>query len=194
MQEAVPLGTGRMAAVIGLDIEKVGEACKRASSDGFIAVPANINSPEQVVISGHKEAVERAMDLLKEAGAKKVIPLHVSAPSHSPLMRQAAERLKGEIEKIEVRDAAVPVISNVMAEPVEKAELIKGLLIAQLTSPVEWVRTIRCLKDKGVNRVIEIGPGRVLTGLAGRIEKDMECFNISSPEDMDSAIRMLEGA
>ncbi len=190
MQDAVPEGVGSMAAILGVGIEKVAEACEKAATTDSIVVPANINSPEQIVISGHAEAVQRAIELLKGMGAKKAILLSVSVPSHSPLMSRAALMLKRELEAIEIRDLSVPLISNVEALPVKGAVDIRGLLARQMTSPVRWVDVMRRMRKEGVDTVIEIGPGRILTGLAKRIDKDFSaCLNLSSVEEIDNISR-----
>ncbi len=195
MQEAVPHGTGKMAAILGLDAQQVAALCVAASSasDGSVAVPANINSPQQIVISGHSAAVERAEALAKERGAKRVIPLQVSAPSHSPLMEGAAQRLSEELKKITIKPLSVPVISNVEAAPVADSSVLAGLLARQLTSPVRWVEIIKRMKKEGVTRIIEVGPGRVLTGLIKRIEPEMETFNLDGPADIDKLLNAIKG-
>lgn len=184
MQDSVPAGVGKMCAILGLDIESVQVICDSASIDAARVVPANINSPEQIVISGHAAAVDIAANLAKERGARRVIPLQVSAPSHSPLMERAAERLGAEIDKIQFGDLKTPVITNVEAEPAEKARL-KELLCLQLTSPVRWVDVIRRMKADGVGTIIEIGPGKVLTGLIKRIEKEISTHNLNEAEDLE---------
>lgn len=194
MQEAVPKGVGMMAAILGLGIERVAEACEKATAADSIAVPANINSPEQIVISGHKEAVQRAIEIAKGMGAKKAVPLQVSVPSHSPLMAEAAKRLKRELDAIEIKDLAIPLVSNVEAGPVRSAEAARDLLVRQLTSPVRWVDVIRRVRKEGVDTVIEIGPGRVLTGLAKRIEPGFgACLNLGAIEEIEKIRTAFEG-
>ncbi|MBI3753172.1 MAG: ACP S-malonyltransferase [Deltaproteobacteria bacterium] len=188
MQDAVPHGIGAMAAVLGLAGEIVEKICEEASSERNVVVAANFNSPEQTVISGHKEAVEKASLLAKERKAKKVIPLPVSVPSHSPLMRPAAERLAKEMERIEIKPLNIPVITNVEAESLTSRERIKMLLEKQLYSPVRWVESIQRMKRDGVEIVIEIGPGRVLTGLVKRIDSGLKTLNVERPEDIQQLI------
>ncbi|MBI1912800.1 MAG: ACP S-malonyltransferase [Deltaproteobacteria bacterium] len=185
MQESVPQGVGRMCAILGLGIEDVQVICDSASIDAARVVPANINSPEQIVISGHAAAVEIAANLAKERGAKRVVPLQVSAPSHSPLMEAAAERLAEELNKITFKDFNIPVLTNVEAKPLSDASKIKGLLKDQLTSPVRWVDIIRRMKQDGVANIIEVGPGKVLTGLIKRIEKEINSFNLNEASELE---------
>ncbi len=186
MQDAVPQGVGAMAAVLGLTGEAVEEICKKAStSDNHnVVVPANFNTTEQTVISGHREAVERASTLAKEMKAKRVIPLPVSVPSHSPLMKVAAERLAKELDGIDIQPLLIPVVTNVEAEPLSKKERVKELLIKQLYSPVRWVESVRRMKQDGMETVVEIGPGRVLTGLVKRIDGSIKTVNVEKPEDI----------
>lgn len=193
MTESAEPGIGKMCAIIGLDLETVEGICSSATINQAEVVPANINSPAQVVISGHAAAVDIAMNLAKERGAKMVVPLDVSAPSHSPLMEAAAERLAGVLEKTGFKEPRFPVISNVKAEPVGTAVEIKDLLAAQLTSPVLWVDTVRKMKDDGVTDVIEIGPGKVLTGLVKRTEKSLGTARLDSPDDLAGVVEILKG-
>jgi [acyl-carrier-protein] S-malonyltransferase len=185
MQESVPEGVGKMCAVIGVEIETLIEICDSVSMDKNLAVPANINSPEQVVVSGHNEAVERAARIAKKMGAKKVVPLAVSVPSHSALMEPAAEKLSMELIRVEVREPKVPLVSNVEAEPVTDSAKIRWLLRRQLTSPVRWVDIIKRMKSEGVGVTLEIGPGKVLSGLVRRIDKEMETYNFGEPGDLE---------
>lgn len=184
MQDAVPHGTGAMAAILGLTGDVVEEICNEVSTEHGIVVPANFNSPEQTVISGHREAVEKASIIAKDRKAKKVIPLPVSVPSHSPLMKPAAERLGKEIGRIEIKTINIPVITNVEAEPLLSKERVQGLLEKQLYSPVRWVESIKRMRQEGVEAVVEIGPGRVLTGLVKRIDSGIKTLNIEKPEDL----------
>lgn len=191
MQEGVPQGVGKMCAILGLDINAVSLICESASIDAARVVPANINSPEQIVISGHAAAVDIAAGYAKDRGAKRVIPLQVSAPSHSPLMEGAAVRLAAELEGVEVRPFAVPVVTNVEATPTTDASRIKGLLVAQLTSPVRWVEVIGRMKKEGVTDIVEIGPGKVLTGLIKRIDREINTYNLTETSDLE---KVLEAA
>lgn len=193
MQEAVPASSGKMCAILGLDIKKVTEICERSSEGAGVVVPANINSPVQVVISGEMEAVERASELAGVEGARRVVPLSVSAPSHSPLMAGAAKRLAEALDGTDIVDASVPVITNAGAEPVKDAASIKELLTRQLTSPVLWVDVIRKMKAGGVGTIVEIGPGKVLTGLVRRIDKDIMTGNLSAAADLGGAVELIGG-
>lgn len=186
MQDAVPQGIGAMAAILGLSGNIVEDICMEASSSGSnnVVVPANFNSPEQTVISGHKEAVERASNIAKDRNAKRVIPLPVSVPSHSPLMRPAAEMLAKELGGIKIKMLEIPVITNVEARPLKAAELVKVMLEKQLYSPVRWVESVQRMKQDGVETIIEVGPGRVLTGLVKRIDSGIKTMNVEKPEDI----------
>jgi [acyl-carrier-protein] S-malonyltransferase len=170
MQEAVPEGVGAMAAIIGLDASTVADTCKEASPDGSDACQAaNFNGGGQVVIAGHKGAVERAMALAKQKGAKLVKALPVSAPFHSALMAPAAERLRAELEKVQVSTLRVPVYANVTAEPNQDASRVKELLYRQVTGSVRWEESVQTLARAGVDEAYEVGPGNVLAGLMKRI-------------------------
>ena len=192
MQEAVEEGVGRMAAVLGLELPAVDDICKKVSTGDEVVVPANINSPVQIVISGHAAAVDRAAEEAKKAGAKRVIPLSVSVPSHSPLMAGAAERLDEELSKINLNDFKIALVTNVEARPLNKTELVRDLLKRQLTSPVRWVEIIRGLKNNAmIGIILEVGPGSVLTGLIRRIDGQIVALNFSEPGDMDKVKRYL---
>ncbi len=170
MQEAVPEGTGAMAAIIGLDASTVADTCREASPDESDACqPANFNGGGQVVIAGHKRAVERAMALAKQKGAKLVKALAVSAPFHSALMAPAAESLRAELERVKVAPLAVPVVANVTAEPNQDAGRVKELLFQQVTGSVRWEESVQKLAAMGVDEAFEVGPGNVLAGLVKRI-------------------------
>ncbi len=170
MQEAVPEGVGAMAAVIGLDASTVADTCREASPDASDACqPANFNGAGQVVIAGHKSAVERAMALSKQKGAKLVKALPVSAPFHSALMAPAAERLRAELEKITVSAPRVPIVANVLAEPYSDAARVKELLYRQVTGSVRWEESVQAMAGLGVTEAYEVGPGAVLQGLVKRI-------------------------
>ncbi len=192
MQESVPEGTGRMCAVLGLGIDVVAGVCTAVSDERMIVVPANINSPEQIVISGHASAVDKAAGVLKEKGALRVVPLKVSAPSHSPLMKAAADRLKAELEKTDIRDLSIPVVTNVEAEPVTDGAKIADLLVRQLVSPVRWVDIIKRLGQEGVVQLYEVGPGRVLSGLVRRIQRDMKSLSLDDPSVLDTVVDTLK--
>ncbi len=190
MQEAVPEGQGAMAAVLGLDREKVISICQMIA-EGLV-VAANFNSPGQVVISGHKTAVDAAAGKLKEAGAKRVIMLEVSAPFHSPLMQPAADNLKAELDKIEIKDAKVPVISNVTALPVQAATDIRKLLVAQVTSSVEWEKSVQTMVKMGITDFVEVGAGKVLKGLIGKIEPSAKIINVEDQESLEILFNLVK--
>ena len=176
MQEAVPVGEGAMAAVLGMEREQVERLCEEISS-GEVLTPANFNSPGQIVIAGHSKAVERAIERVKQEG-KKAVLLPVSAPFHSSLMKPAGERLEKALEEISVSDLKIPVVTNVEAEPNTSIDRVKGLLVAQVSSPVRWEESMRKLIEKGVEQVLEIGPGKVLSGLMKRIDSRVEAKNL----------------
>lgn len=173
---------GTMAALIGLDDEAARTVCRDASSSDGVAVPANFNSPGQVVISGDVAAVERAMELAKEAGARRAIGLNVSGAFHSPLMAVAEQGLRSFLEEVEFSDPRFPIVSNVTAEPVERATQARTLLVEQLTSPVRWTESMQALVGRGVERFFELGPGNVLTGLLRRIDRSAECTPIGDAQ------------
>lgn len=170
MQEAVPEGRGDMAALLGGDRETIAKVCAEVGE----VWPANYNCPGQIVISGRKEKVEAAGEKLKAAGVKKVIPLVVSAPFHCPLMQPAADKLAAELEKIQIKDARIPVVANVTADYVTSGEEIRKLLVKQVTSPVLWEDSVRKMVADGVTSFVEIGPGKVLSGLIKKIDPNVE--------------------
>jgi [acyl-carrier-protein] S-malonyltransferase len=176
MQEAVPVGEGAMAALLGMEREQVERLCEEVSS-GEVLTPANFNCPGQIVIAGHSKAVERAIERVKQEG-KKAVLLPVSAPFHSPLMKPAGERLEKALEEISVNDLKIPVVTNVEAEVNTVKERVKGLLVAQVSSPVRWEESMRKMGEKGIEKVLEIGPGKVLSGLMKRIDPRIETGNL----------------
>jgi len=187
MQKAVPLGEGAMAAVIGLDDAGVVAACETAAQ-GEVVSAVNFNAPGQVVIAGGKIAVERAIVACKEAGAKRALPLPVSVPAHSALMKQAAERLEQELRTICFNDAAIPVIQNVTASlECDKSILIDNL-VKQLYSPVLWTQSVKCVAEQGVTAIVECGPGKVLAGLVKRIDRSLVGYNIENPDKLREAL------
>ena len=189
MQEAVPVGEGAMAAVMGLTPDEIVAVCQNVETECGEAVQAvNFNCPGQVVIAGATKAVDKASEALKAAGAKRAIPLPVSAPFHSTLMKPAAERLKEVLDKIEFRDAKFPVFSNVTAEPVVKAEEIRALLVKQAASPVKWEMSMHRMIKDGFDTFVEVGPGKVLTGFTRKIDRAMNALNV---EDMASLEKTL---
>lgn len=187
MQEAVPEGKGLMAAIIGLDRQKVDDICLSVES-GYVSA-ANYNSPAQIVIAGEKNAVEDAMKLAKTAGAKRAIALSVSAPSHCTLMVEASNRLAELLNTIKIKDPEVPIVNNADAVMLTTAERIKASLIKQLNSPLLWEDSVRNIVETGVDTIIEVGPGKVLTGLIKRIEPSVRLFNV---EDTASLKKTLE--
>jgi len=180
MKEAGELNPGAMAAIIGLDAGTLEGICREAGSQlpASSVQIANYNSPGQIVISGHKEALEWAMKLARERVAKRVVPLAVSIASHSPLMRPAAERLRRVVEATPFRRARIPVVANVTAEPITAPEEIKEELVTQLTSPVRWMESVRWMAAQGVTTFVEIGPKDVLTGLIRRIDKGVRTVSV----------------
>ncbi len=176
MQEAVPVGEGAMAAVLGMEREQVEKICEEIAS-GEVLTPANFNCPGQIVIAGHTKAVERAIERVKQDG-KKAMLLPVSAPFHSPLMKPAGERLEKALEEISVSDLKIPVVTNVEAEVNTLKDRVIGLLVAQVSSPVRWEESMRKMIEKGIEKVLEIGPGKVLSGLMKRIDNRIETGNL----------------
>ena len=192
MQEAVPVGVGAMAAILGLDNEKVVECCKEASSDGVVS-PANFNCPGQVVVAGEVKAVERATELAKEAGAKRAMLLPVSAPFHCSLLKPAGEKLSAELEKIELSDMQIPVVTNVTAEYILDKSKVKDLLIRQVSSPVLFEESVRKMIDDGVDTFVEIGPGKTLIGFVKKINKDVRTLNVEDLESLNNTLKELGG-
>lgn len=186
MQEAVPLGVGAMAAVLGLDDEGVQAACEEASQ-GEVVQAVNLNAPGQVVIAGHAAAVERAIAACKARGAKRAMPLPVSAPFHTSLMRPAGERLARDLAGIRIERPGTPVVHNVHALPESDPGRIRDLLEQQIHSPVRWVDCVRYMMEQGVSRLVELGPGKVLGGLCKRIGSDLECHASEDPADLAAA-------
>lgn len=188
MQEAVPVGTGSMAAILGLDQETLNKVCS-AAAEGQIVSPANFNSDGQVVIAGHAEAVERAIELAKTSGAKRAMPLPVSAPFHCSLMVPAGERLAEVLAGVHVGEMSVPVVTNVEASPNTDSSRVRNLLVEQVSAPVRWEETIVTMVTMGVERYIEIGPGKVLSGLVKRMARDSVVDNVQNVSD----VRKLAG-
>lgn len=185
MQEAVPVGTGSMAAILGLDADVLDAVCREAEQ-GQVVSPANYNSDGQVVIAGHSEAVTRAIELAKAKGAKRAMPLPVSAPFHCSLMVPAGERLADVLAGIAVHELAFPVITNVEAAPNQDSGRVRELLVRQVSAPVRWEETVACMVGLGVDRYIEIGPGKVLSGLVKRMAKDSTIQNLQNVADLSS--------
>ena len=187
MQEAVPSGTGAMFAIIGLDNESIQKACEQAAQ-GQVVAPVNFNSPGQVVIAGNKEAVERAGALCKEAGAKRALPLAVSVPSHCALMKPAADKLATTLNNMTFNAPQFAVINNVDVKVESSAANIKAALIAQLYSPVRWTETVEEMAKQGVTQLVEMGPGKVLTGLTKRIVDSLSACAVNDKASLDVAI------
>lgn len=190
MQSAVPVGQGGMAAILGLDDEAVRQACAQASGDGIVEA-VNYNAPAQVVIAGHAAAVERACELAKAAGAKRAVTLPVSAPFHSRLLQPAAAVLQQTLADIELRTPDIPLINNVDVAMPTGAAAIKDALVRQAWHPVRWVETIQSMKQQGVTHVVECGPGKVLSGLVKRIDRDLVTCNITDPASLQLALDTL---
>lgn len=188
MNEAMPAGQGAMAAILGLDLETLTEVTKAVTSEGKLVQPANLNCPGQVVISGTKAGVEEACDRLKEAGAKRALMLDVSGPFHSELMRPAAGKLGDALESIEMNEANVPVVANVTALPVTESTEVKRLLIEQLSSPVRWEESIRHMLELGVTQFIECGPGKVLSGLVRKIDRNATVWPVYDEETLSAVV------
>ncbi|ELQ6105794.1 ACP S-malonyltransferase [Cronobacter turicensis] len=187
MQEAVPEGTGAMAAIIGLDDDAIAKACQDAA-EGQVVSPVNFNSPGQVVIAGHKDAVERAGAACKAAGAKRALPLPVSVPSHCALMKPAAEKLAAELEKIAFNAPQIPVVNNVDVKCETSPEAIRDALVRQLYSPVQWTKSVEFIAAQGVTQLYEVGPGKVLTGLTKRIVDTLTAAAINEPASLSAAL------
>lgn len=190
MQEAVPQGEGAIAAVLGLDDDVVLDCCARISGEGAhgIVAAVNFNAPGQVVIAGHAPAVATALDALKEAGARKAVPLPMSVPVHCELMRPAAERLARELAAAALSKPVFPVLHNADLSPHDEADEIIAALKAQLYTPVRWAGTVEALRDRGVTLLVECGPGRVLAGLARRIDRNVKCLPVHDSESLEQAL------
>jgi len=184
MQEAYPEGSAMMAAIIGLDKEALNSVCKEAAKEGIVS-PANINSPIQIVIAGEKKAVQKAMELAKQKGAKKIVPLSVSVPSHCKLMEPVGKRLDVELNKIDIKDLSIPLINNADAKAITDSAELKDSLVRQLSYPLLWVDSVMRMIEMGVDTFIEIGPGTVLSNLVKRINKDVKIFNVEDKKDVE---------
>lgn len=187
MQQAVPAGVGAMSAIIGLDDAAIAVACEQAAQ-GEVVSPVNYNSPGQVVIAGHKAAVERAGELCKAAGAKRALPLPVSVPSHCSLMRPAAEQLAADLAALNFNAAVIPVVNNVDVAVANDGVAVKDALVRQLYSPVRWTETIEWLAEQGVTQVIELGAGKVLSGLIKRIDKELITSSVGDVASLQAAL------
>ena len=193
MQEAVPAGEGAMAAIMGLAPAQVAGICKKAL-DGQVVAPANLNSPEQTVISGHAAAVKRAVELASQSGAKRAVVLAVSAPFHSPLMMPAQQKLEVDLRQTTFSALRMPLVTNVDAEVISTGEEARDALIRQVSLPVRWEESMRALIEEGVGTFVEVGPGRVLSGLLRQIDRSVHCFNVEDEKSLLSTLDKLAQA
>ncbi len=185
MQEAVPVGVGAMAAILGSDVETVEQACADAAN-GEVCSPANINSPGQIVIAGNSDAVDRACELLKERGAKRAIRLNVSAPFHCSLMMPAQERLVNDLKELKYSEFKTPIVHNVDAAVNSDASKVCDALTRQVSSPVRWLQSIKCMTEAGITTFVEVGPGKVLSGLVKQIDREVRVLNVADPESLSN--------
>jgi [acyl-carrier-protein] S-malonyltransferase len=190
MQEAVPAGVGAMAAILGLSPGQVQDICEKAAG-GEVVAPANLNSPEQTVISGHAAAIKRAVELASQAGAKRAVILPVSAPFHCELMQPAQQRLEADLRKTSFAALRFPLVTNVGAETIDKGEDAREALIRQVSLPVRWEDSMRALVEQGVDSFAEVGPGRVLSGLLRQIDRSVLCVNIEDEKSLEAALEKL---
>ena len=193
MQDAVPAGVGAMAAIMGLSPAVVADACKRAAK-GEICSAANLNSPEQTVISGHASAVKRAVEIASQLGAKRAVILAVSAPFHSALMAPAQEKLEKDLKQTEFAVLRVPLVTNVDADTIASGDEAREALIRQVIMPVRWEESVRLLIDEGVNTFVEVGPGRVLSGLLRQIERSVATLNVEDEKSLATTVEKIAGA
>jgi [acyl-carrier-protein] S-malonyltransferase len=191
MQEAVPVGVGAMAAILGLPLETVEVACDEAA-EGEVCSPANINSPAQIVIAGNAEAVDRAIGILKERGAKRAIKLNVSAPFHCDLMFPAQKRLETDLARVDFQDLRFPLIENVSAEANTTGERARAALAEQVSSPVLWAQSIETLLAADVKTFVEVGAGKILSGLVRQINRDARCLNVENFESLSKSLESLQ--
>jgi [acyl-carrier-protein] S-malonyltransferase len=190
MQQAVPAGVGAMAALLGVDLQTIMSVCERASQ-GQVVAPANLNSETQTVIAGHTEAVERAMNFAKESGAKRAVPLQVSAPFHCALLKPAEQRLGPELDACAFADPQCPVVTNVDAKPVMSAAAARDALRRQVSRPVRWQESVKWMLGEGVKTFVELGPGKVLSGLVRAADKSALTFNIEDEKSLENAFSGL---
>ena len=193
MQDAVPVGDGAMAAVLGFEADAVASACDEAAQAlRRVVAPANLNAPGQVVIAGHTDAVARAGEIMKARGAKRIIPLAVSAPFHCPLLKPAEDRLAPELRALPAKDPRIPVIANVDAEPKREAAAAVEALVRQISAPVRWEAVVRRLIADGARTFVELGPGTVLSGLVKKIDRGVTVLNIEDVEGLRAALPVLK--
>jgi [acyl-carrier-protein] S-malonyltransferase len=190
MQEAVPVGVGAMAAILGLENQYVVECCREASDAGIVS-PANFNCPGQIVIAGHVKAVEKAVELCKEKGAKRSAILPVSAPFHCSLLEPASEKLAIELEGVKLNKMQIPVVTNETAGYVYDETRVKDLLIKQVSSPVLWEDSVRTMLENGVDTFVEIGPGKTLCGFVKKVSKEVRLYNVEDLESLDKVLNEL---
>jgi [acyl-carrier-protein] S-malonyltransferase len=193
MQEAVPAGIGAMAAIMGLSPAVVTDVCKRAA-DGEVCSPANLNSPDQTVISGHADAIKRAVELASQAGAKRATILAVSAPFHCALMMPAQEKLAKDLENAHFGTLRIPLVTNVDADTIETGDQAREALVRQVSTAVRWEESIRLLIEEGVNTFVEVGPGKVLTGLLRQIERSVAALNVEDESSLAKTVDKIAGA
>lgn len=191
MQDAVPVGTGAMAAVLNLDNDQIKTVCDQAAQ-GQIVEPVNFNAPGQIVIAGHKEAVERACEIAKSAGARRAMLLPVSAPFHSSLLQPAAQKLEQALQHMTLQSPNIPVLNNVDVKMPMETHAIKAALVRQAWHPVRWVETIEAMRVHGITHIVECGPGKVLSGLIKRIDKEMVVFSINDPDSLEQTLTSLK--
>ena len=190
MQGAVPVGAGAMAALLGLDFEQVAEVARDAA-EGDVCDPANDNAPGQVVVSGDRAAIERAVELAKARGARRAILLDVSAPFHCSLLQPAADAMAEALDAVDMQDPSVPLVANVTAQPVESAAGLLDLLVRQVTATVRWRESMMFMRDNDVDRVVELGTGKVLSGLVRRIDREMSGVAVEGPDDIEALLKEL---
>jgi [acyl-carrier-protein] S-malonyltransferase len=186
MQSAVPVGAGGMIALIGAEIEQAEAVAAEASAAGGVCVVANDNAPGQVVLSGSKDAMDRVPDIAKAKGIKRAIPLAVSAPFHCPLMQPAARKMAEALAAVTIRPLAVPVVANVLAEPVAEPDYVRQLLVTQVTGRVRWRESILALRELGIDTTVEFGGNKVLTGMVKRIDKELQTITLDAPADLEA--------
>jgi [acyl-carrier-protein] S-malonyltransferase len=190
MQEAVPVNEGAMAALLGLDMEVAREVAE-AAAQGEVCAPANDNAPGQIVVSGHRSAVERAIELAKEKGARRCLLLPVSAPFHSALMAPAADVMAEALAEVTLLPPRLPIVANVIAEAVNTPESLRHLLVEQVTAPVRWRESVLYMRDQGIDAMVELGAGKVLTGLARRIDRDIAASAAGTPNEVEALLGSL---
>lgn len=193
MQEAVPLGEGAMAAIMGLDDERIAAICADISSVGGVVEPVNYNCPGQLVIAGSTKAVQQATEELKKAGAKRAVMLHVSAPFHSSLMQPAAKRLGEVLHDLTLQQATIPVVLNVTGQPETDAAAIKEALVKQAASPVLWITCTQTMKNMGADVLVEVGPGKTLCGFTRKIDRSLHCEHVDNVTSLEETLTFFQG-